>query len=251
MTVQEAKEILRFYRPGTADAEDAEFNEALQLCEERPELKEWFDAHCAVYSVIRDRMRGVAVPEGLAQQIIAERKIQPPRFPTSKALRVLTAAAAIAITCVALMFLRGPAENTGFTGFRERMIGTALRSYAMDLHSEDSERIRAFLATERSIADYVLPEGLKDAKPIGCVATTWQGEPVSMICFRSGNPPASGRVSDVWMFVTATESVRGAPKSTTPIITTFNNTTAASWTDGDRTYLLAVEGDETMLRRFL
>lgn len=251
MTEQEAKEILRFYRPGTADSEDQDFERALQLCEERPELKAWFEDHCAVYMALRSRMKQVPVPEGLAQQIIAEREIQTTRRPSARPVRAVVAVMAIIVTIAAAVFLRVPAEDIGFVGFRERMISTALRSYGMDLQSENLDRIRTFLLENGAIADYRLPDGLRDAKPIGCVATTWQGQPVSMICFRSSKPLVAGRISDVWLFVTDPKSVPGAPRRVAPEFFTFNNTTAAAWTEGGRTYLLAVEGDRGFLERFL
>src|SRR4029079_15043537 len=52
MNTQQAKEILSLYRPGTADAEDPSFAEALRLCERDPELERWFSEHCAVYSAL-------------------------------------------------------------------------------------------------------------------------------------------------------------------------------------------------------
>src|SRR5215469_7832190 len=75
MTDNQAKEILKLYRPGTADAEDASFAEALALCERNPELKNWFTQHCALYSALRAKFKQIPVPEGLREQIVSERKV--------------------------------------------------------------------------------------------------------------------------------------------------------------------------------
>ena len=68
MTTQEAKKILTLYRPGSVDAKDPEFSEALLLARQDAELKGWLDEHYAVQSAIRERFKGIAVPEGLTWQ---------------------------------------------------------------------------------------------------------------------------------------------------------------------------------------
>src|SRR5262249_20742564 len=104
MTAQQAKEILTLYRPDSADATDPEFAEALQFCERDPELKRWFDDHCAVYRSLRARFQQIHVPEGLREQILAERKVH--TSPLRPRLKLLAAAmAAIAALTVLVMQL--------------------------------------------------------------------------------------------------------------------------------------------------
>lgn len=255
MTIHEAKEILALYRPGTADAEDPDFATALQLCEQEPELKQWFDEHCSVYLSLRSKLKEIRVPEGLKEQIVAERKVQKihrPAFWNSRRRR--TTAAALAVVAVALvLFLQWwqPPEDTGFTGFRRRMISTALRSYGMDLQTDNPERVREYLRENKAIADYTLPDGLKSAKLAGCVATTWQGKPASMICFKTGKPLHPPQSSDLWLFVVNSTSAPGGPESATPSLETLHGVTAASWTEHGKTYVLAIEGNEAALRTFL
>src|SRR5436190_735159 len=76
LTNQEAKEALLLYRPGISDARDAEFVEALACARKDPELERWFQEHCAVQGVLRDKFRQIAVPEGLKEQILSERQVQ-------------------------------------------------------------------------------------------------------------------------------------------------------------------------------
>jgi hypothetical protein len=44
------------------------------LARQDAELKGWLDEHYAVQSAIRERFKGIAVPEGLKEQIISEHK---------------------------------------------------------------------------------------------------------------------------------------------------------------------------------
>jgi hypothetical protein len=252
MTTQAAKQILSLYRPGTADAEDTTFAEALQLCEQDAELRLWFEDHCLVYESLRAKLKQITVPEGFKEQIVAERKVHAPGFWTRRPVRIATATMALAVASMLLFFQwRTPGEDTSFAGFRERMISKALRSYGMDLETDSPDRVRALLAERKAIADYVLPPGLQKARLTGCLVTTWQGKPVSAICYQSGKPLLRGQSSDLWLFVTESSSVPGAPRNSSPSIQTFNTVTAASWSHAGKTYVLAIDGDEASLRKYL
>src|ERR1051325_11514340 len=109
MNIQEAKEILSLYRPGTADAEDEFFCEARQLCEQEPELKAWFENHCEVYTALRSKLR-TAVPEGLKDQILAEQKVVP--LPVWRRPAFLAAAAPVLVLAgIAAMLLFSPRDS--------------------------------------------------------------------------------------------------------------------------------------------
>src|SRR5437868_10205802 len=74
MDKERAKEILMLYRPGAVDANDAEMAEALELAKRDEELGHWLEEHCALQEAIRAKFRETAVPEGLMEQIVSERK---------------------------------------------------------------------------------------------------------------------------------------------------------------------------------
>ena len=134
---------------------------------------------------------------------------------------------------------------------RKRMAETALRSYSMDFTAADPARIRNFLEAKKAPADYSLPTGLKTATPVGCVVSTWQGNPVSMICFKSGRPLPPGAASDLWLFVTERKTVANGPRPGDPIFARVNKATTASWSDDTETYLLTTVGNEAFLRQYL
>ncbi|MBC8094521.1 MAG: hypothetical protein H7Y43_01795 [Akkermansiaceae bacterium] len=252
MTTREAKEILLLYRPGTADSEDSSFTQALQLCEQDEELKAWFEAHCSVYQSLRGSLKQMPVPEGLKEQILAERIVKVPTFWNAPKQRVVMAGLTVAAVAILLLFQwLPPAQETGYPGFRDRMISKALRSYRMDLETENPERVRAYLAEQKAISNYELPQGLQRAKMTGCAATTWQGKPVSMICFHSGKPLRPGQTSDLWLFIAESTSVPDAHPGATPRTEQVHTVTAASWSDKGKTYVLAIEGDAETLKKYL
>lgn len=257
MTENEAKEILKLYRPGTADAEDPSFAEALALCERDGELKHWFDEHCSLYAALRAKFKEIVVPEGLKEQIIAERKVRTTAAPLwQKAVILAGAIAAVVLIVSHIISTRQPSEPHDFATYSDSMVSYAVRSYGtMDLYTNDLNAIRQFLAQKGTIADYELPNDLeKNAKPAGCVASiTWQGKKVSMICFQTGRPVKPGLPSDLWLFVTDRSSASSPPKDSKPVLREGPEpgVATASWTVGNRIYILAVEGDKELLGRFL
>jgi hypothetical protein len=251
MTNNQAKEILQLYRPGTADAVDPEFTEALELCERDPELKTWFGNHCALYAALRSKFKQIAVPEGLKEQIIAERRVHTTPM-WQKAVILAGAVAAVVMVAFKLMQPGTPPERHDFAAYRDYMGSMAAGAYAMETNLTDLDQIRLFLAQKNAIADYVVPDNLKaNAKVVGCVETTWQGKKVSMICFQSGRPPRPGYPSDLWLFVSDRTIAKDAPVASNPALEAANGMATASWTVGNRTYVLAAVGDEQFLGKFL
>lgn len=252
MTNEQAKQILQLYRPGTADATDPSFAEALDLCERDTDLKQWFANHCALYSAIRSKFKKITVPEALKEQIIAERPA--PRAPAWQ--KFVLAGGALALVAMVLTFLSphfGPSEPHDFATYRNSMGELARNGYPMELNTSDLDSIRTHLAERKSIADYVLPENLqKNAKVLGCLATSWQGKPVSMVCFATGRPTEPGQSSDLWLFITTDAVTTDAPKSSTPtLVSEPNGLVTASWKVGNRTYVLATKGDQQFIAKYL
>lgn len=256
MTHNEAKEVLRLYRPGTADNADPTFTEALALCERDAELKSWLEEHCALYLAMREKFKQIAVPEGLKEQIVAERKVHTSSVPLWQKSVLLVGAVAV----IALLFWRisdtwQPSERHDFQTYSGYIVGFAVRSYGrMDINTNNLKVIQETLAQSDSIADYELPANLqKNAKAAGCLATTWQGKKVSMICFQTGRPLKPGLPSDLWLFITDRSSASRSPNSTTPEFKDGPEpgVVTASWTIGNRTYLLATQGDRKFLEHFL
>jgi hypothetical protein len=249
MNIEQAKEILSLYRPGTADDEDPYFCEARQLCEQDPELKNWFNNHCAVYVALRAKLRQASVPDGLKEQILMERKVEKVSFRPKPVLLLAAAAVLVFAIGLAIFWFRPPGSST-MAAYENQMKGIAFRAYGMDLETSDIERVRAYLAQRQSPSELALPTGLKNARITGCVATSWKGKPVSMICFATGRQPGKTQISDLWLFVADNSSL---PKSAdpTPSIKTVDSVTSATWSQRGKTYLLIIEGEEKDIRKYL
>ena len=184
MNRDEAKTILLLYHPGTVDEADPQIAEALALAKSDPVLRDWLAEHEARQNALRAKFQEITVPEGLKEQIISEQAAARRRTLTRRNAVLALALVTGMIALAAWWFSGRPGDDT-FAIYRQRMVSSALRGYAMDLATNNPAEIRSYLARNQAPADYVLPVALAKAEITGCTIQNWQGAKVSMICFRA------------------------------------------------------------------
>jgi hypothetical protein len=252
MNVHEAKQVLLLYRPGTADALDAEIAQALALAKVDPELARWLESQSARQGVIGEQFRQIIPPAGLKAQIISERAAaERAKLWRPKAALVLVTALICGLGLLAWFWppKAGPDETLAI--YQNQMVGIALRGYGMDLTTNDPVQIRAHLAQNAAPADFDLPPALQSAAVAGCAVKSWQDKKVSMICFRTGKPLPPGESADLWLFVVDRSALNVATVGTTPQFAKVNRLITATWTKGDKIYLLGTAGEEPAIRPYL
>ena len=246
MDSRQAKEILMRYRPGTTDGSDPEFAEALEQVKRDRELGRWFERHRAFQSTVADRFKQITVPQHLREKIVAEynptRIIVWWRRPVFQAL----AAAAAIVLLFGLVYFKLPArEDKSFAAFRNRVVRNAQRGYAMDITTTNLSEIRQYLAAHQANADYVLPAPLAKLPGDGGAILRWHDKKVSMVCLDLGGH------HDLYLFVADRSDLPDAPATDEPLFARIEKLTAASWSAGDKTYVLAGPGDEQFIRGYL
>jgi len=257
VNINEAKTILLLYRPGTADAEDSQIAGALALAKREPELARWLEEHCARQETLRAQFRQIAAPAGLREQIISESAARAMAVSRQRRNTIFAAVAAMAAVVVLLIVMSASwlphrsTDDTTLAVYRNQMAGIALRGYGMDFTTNDPEQIRAYLAQKQAPADYTLPAALQKAAVAGCAVEGWQNVKVSMICFRTGRPLPPNQSSDLWLFVVDRASLKDAPATGQPRFIAVNRFATAAWAQGDKVYLLGMQGDESAIRKFL
>jgi hypothetical protein len=253
MTTQEAKQILLAYRPWADDAQDPEVAAALVLCRTDAELARWFEQHCAVQTALRAKLQGIKPPDGLLQQIVSEQRARVLSQQTARRRWVAVLACAAIIVSGWFIWkaaLHVPREDLTFEGYRNRMARTALRAYGMDLETNDVTVIQAHLAAHQAPVDYTIPAALREAPVVGCGVLRWQNQPVTMLCYRSGQPLQPGMKSDLILFVAQQADVKGSAALGETKFQKVSEWFTASWKEGDKVYLLAAF-DEAELRKRL
>ncbi len=248
---REAKQILALYRPGTSDAGEPYFAGALELARRDSELKRWLENHCTDYLALRTKLKQISVPHDLRDRIIAKSGALGQSRPADRAniwwrQPSFLATAAVIVFLLSLIALwPGPQPDKSFAAYRARMIQSLARSYPrMDLQTTSLAQIREFLVKSNALADYVLPEPLEKLPGDGCAILSWQGKKVSMICFDAGATNA------LYLFVIQRSSLKNAPPPGPAEIATVKKLITASWSNGDKTYVLAGRGDGQFIRKY-
>lgn len=243
MNSADAKRILIAHRAHRADAGDPELAEALQQVTRDPALAEWWKAQQSFHAAMRDGLASAPVPENLREQIRRRTKIVP--LPWWQQPPIWAAAAAVVLMAafVAVFWNARPAGDS-FAIFRSRMVSSVLRSYHMDIRTNDMASIRQFLASKRAPADYALPAPLTRLPASGAGVMSWQAASVSMVCLDSG---AQGTV---FVFVVDKRTV-SKPPGPSPELAQVNKLMTASWTKGEKVYVVAIQADAEALKKYL
>ena len=70
MNREEARFILKAYRPGESDARDPEVAQALALAESDPALRLWLERQIASQAILRESLRQIPIPPDLRERIL-------------------------------------------------------------------------------------------------------------------------------------------------------------------------------------
>jgi hypothetical protein len=254
----EAKIILQLYRPNTADADDPQIAEALSLAKGDLELARWLEEHCARQNSLREKFRQIKIPAGLKEQIISEQAALSKKNSRREKILLVAALTAIVVALAFIVSFYFPPGGNGnqavantLANYQNQMAGTAMSGYGMNFPTNDLTQIRAYLAQNAAPSDYTLPAPLEKTATTGCAIEGWQDKKVTMICFRTGKPLPPGQQGDLWLFVVDRTSVKGATDDASPQFAKVNQLATATWAQDGKLYLLATEGDEQALRKFL
>jgi len=246
VTSHQARQVLLIHRPWVDDSTVPEVAEALALCRNDAQLREWFETHCATQEAVRDKLRSIPVPAGLREQILSERIIPVQKSAWRRSPLVGAIAGVIVVLAVILTiqpYLPGPGEDLSLAGYRQRMVRTALKSYAMDLETNDLAQVRAYLAQQNAPADFELTDALADTELVGCGLLRWQGHPVTMVCFKTGKPLDPPSKSDLFLFVISSRDLQDQNAPAGAELAQVSDMTTASWRTQDKVYVLAGFGE--------
>lgn len=189
---------------------------------------------------VREELRQIPIPAGwrekltaaptLAQPKPAEPALSRPRFRFEHRLAL---AASLVILGLGLFYwFRPPPEDLSLAGFRSRMAGFARREYRMDLLTQDLKALRQFFAQQGVAPDFDLPQTLSALPLKGGARLTWQGRPVSMVCFEWP------RQQTLYLFVVKPDSLEGKRPARTDLAEEKGLATAA-WEQSGVLFLLA------------
>ena len=247
MNRAEAKEVLLLYRPGTADADDPQVAEALELARRDPELGGWFAQHRAFQKAMRAKLQQIEVPAHLKSSLLIQGGSRPAAIPPRPWWRrpIWLTATAVVLLLLGLAALRlRPRVPDRFANYESRMVSEAQREYGMDLETNDMRQLRQFMARHGAPADYFVPRGLERLQLTGGGRLIWRSNPVAMICFDRGDKQM------LFLFVMKRSAVKDPPPDT-PRLSKVSRMLTATWTRGDNTYILAGPAEADFAKKYL
>jgi hypothetical protein len=250
MDKREARQVLQLFRPGTNDGQDPRMTEALQCVQQDAELARWFEGHCAFHVAMHTKLKEIPVPMDLKYRILREEALRKGRIVKLWNTVIPLAAAAVLLLTIGLWWYfdhnPGP-HNTeqNFAEGRDYLAKVPQRGYAMTMMSTNLDKIHEYLVTKQQFPDYVLPKSLASLTAAGCANLEWQGHKVSMVCLKDA------KKQNVYLFAMDRGDLLGAPTSTAPEFEKVHRLMTASWTVGDKIYVLAGPGDAAELKAYL
>ncbi len=231
MNREEAKEILLLYRPGEHGSASPEMQEALELAERDSELGQWFEEHRQFQQAMRDKLRQIAPPPHLKEMLLARPKIV--ALPARSFAPAWLAAAAAIVLLLALYPLRPrPGHPDRFADYAAMMVSKATLQYGMEFKTNDLVQLQRMIAAKGGPEDYHIPPNLEKLPLTGGGTLRWRSNPVAMVCFDKGSN------NMVFLFVMKSTAVKDPPPAK-PTLAKINSMLTASWTSGDKTYVLA------------
>jgi len=245
---QGARFVLSAFRPGGQDANDARFAEALEQVRRDPILERWFEESAAFDAAMTEKLRAVQVPQDLRETILAGAKVS--RSPSRPAPVLKWAIAALLILSATLGSLfwqrTRPAHLVGWQTRALDVISSLVRNEStFDAQSGKVDDLISFLRANHAPGSEKLPDNLSKLTSLGCKTFSWNGVAVSVICFTR---PDGGLVHLVT--TKATQAAVTVVK-TRPAIVRRGNWATATWREGDKIYMLAVEGAGEPLLSYL
>jgi len=255
---EQAKAILQHYRP-TVDAADPHFREALEQVQRDPKLAQWFTEHCTSYEAMRRTLRQMPVPADLREAILtAPARRHPVVWWPPPAAVVLAVAAAMVIMVSGYGVYKhrlAVTQRRDFTAYLHTMTRVAAGSYTLAVATADPDVLRHYLATVHAPTDYALPPGLHAFRLEGGLVLEWFGHKVAMLCFTQEDAAPQGKEEnedhDVWFFVVSRAALPDAPASEAPHFALVRGLITASWTHGNKIYVLVTRGVQATLEQLL
>jgi hypothetical protein len=248
MDNHEAKFILSAYRPGGQDADDPRFSNALAQARRDPALGRWFNDSIAFDRAVTEKLCAAEVPSGLRESILAGGKVSLPARWT-KPFVTWPTAAVLALLAIAGSLLLRESARPSLAGWQTNalsIISSVVKGESrFDFQAHSATELVNWLSANHAPVAQKIPGRLAGLHSLGCKIFSWNGIPASVICFLREDGGL------VHLVVTRASKVSRAGTPRDPHIVVHGPWTTATWREGDKICMIALEGSRDQLRSFL
>ena len=249
MDNREAKFILNAYRPGGQDANDPRFADALEQVRRDPILQHWFDESVAFDTAMTEKLFATPVPSDLRESILTGVKVTgAPHW--KNRWRKWAIAAAVVLSATLGVLIWHNTRPAPVAGWQLQALDAILSSIArneshFDALSRNPADLVKWLRANYAPAGEKLPDSLDKLPSIGCKTFLWRGKPVSLICFTRPD----GRT--IHLVITNVSAESDRPIEHEAKLIQQGRWATATWCEGDKIYMLAMEGSRDQLRSYV
>ena len=246
MNEAEARLILQSARPGATGADDAELAEALRLAAADPALGRWLEEEQAFDQAVAQHLAAIPAPFGLRTRILAE-AAEPARG-AKKWRWAFGFAAAIALLLLVVQgvsFWKDQEHGANLQAdYAREMTSFIQLSPPLEMESGDLKDITNWIAKKEATPANI-PAQLAALQPVGCRVLSFRGQKVTLICFeREGQRMAH-------LFVVDRAALPSLKPGDKPIFANEHGWMTATWAEGDRVYMITLQGGRAALEQFL
>jgi hypothetical protein len=247
MTNDEAKFLLKGYRPGGHDATDAAMAGALAQARSDPALAAWFTREQAHGAAIASKLREIAPPAGLREAILAGVRVSGPRrsWWTRPAIwGAMAAAVAVLLTVGSVMRgrVRGAAEA-------EQLATLALDDMQHGRHGghgTPASELQRWLGSDNArLASAAMPVNYDELKRTGCRTLNLGGHEVLEVCFARGSGP------EFHLYVMRDQDMPDLGTRPGPALIAKAAGAAAVWSDSRFHYAVVTDAGADAVKRLL
>jgi hypothetical protein len=245
MDNREAKFILNAYRPRGQDASDPRFTEALEQARRDPVLERWLGDSIAFDTAMTEKLRAIDVPPDLRENIIAGAKASYVSRWKDQLRKCAIAAAVILCATLAPLIWHNwrPAHLAGWQSEALDVVSSLVRNESkFDAQSHHAAELVGWLLANHAPAVQKLPPNLEKLESLGCKTFSWNGTPVSVICFVR---PDGGLIH------LALAKAADGRRDNVPRFVQQGDWATATWRSGGMIYMLALEGRADQLRSYV
>ncbi len=243
MNNEQARFILRAYRPNGRDAAEPAFAEALDQARSDPALGAWLAREQAADAAVAAKLRAVTPPPELREAILAGSRMSfAPARPRWRVPAWLAVAASLALVITGLATYRLVVAGRGAAGL-DRLAAFALVEPESAHTGPVASRLGAFGAWLQNPVNRISsgpPVDSAQLRQLGCRSVSVAGHEVFEICFqRQGG----------WYHLYLTRREPG--NAAGPVFREEGRRVAAAWADDRFSYVLMTERGLEALREVL
>ena len=247
MNSQQAKFILKGYRPNGADAGDATFGEALEHARHDPALREWFAREQAFDAKVSAKLCEVQAPAGLREAILAGVRVSAAEVPRRnwwQQPRWLALAASIAVIFSVTLAL-WPKSSSGISSVTELALLDAKHTWNHHgIHGGQAGALQAALSQPSTHLGERMPVDFAALRKTGCRTLTFSGAEVMEVCFERNG---------VWFhcYIAQRADFPTLVAAVTPAFLQQGDLSGMAWADAANFYVVVSDAGRAALEKLI